>query len=73
MVGKELRELYNNVEKYGCDKECGSCELFLKSRNECIFEAKKKWEIWTKQESERFGEFLTKQVKENKNVSKSKI
>ena len=70
LTGKQLRELYNNVEKYGCDKECGNCELFLKSRNECIFEAKRKWEIWTKKEKERFGEFLANVGKDVKNVHK---
>lgn len=71
MVGKELRQLYLKVQEQGCDRNCSNCELYLTSRNECIFEAKKKWEKWTRNESQRFEELLKMNAKENRdNVSK---
>lgn len=53
-----LFEQYESAIKNGCDHNCAMCDLFLLSRDECVIEANKKWEAWTKLQHEHFEEVL---------------
>lgn len=54
----DLFEEYESALKNGCDHNCKMCDLFLYSREECMIEANKKWEEWTKAQHEKFEDVL---------------
>ena len=54
----DLFEQYETAIKEGCGHNCSMCDLFLLSRDECIIEANKKWETWTKLQHDEFQRVL---------------
>lgn len=56
----DLFDQYETALKNGCDHNCKMCDLFLLSRDECVIEANRKWEEWTRLQHQEFEEELKK-------------
>ena len=54
----DFYKLFENVKENGCDHNCNACDLHLRYKNVCLIDDEKNWELWNKQEKERFSKIL---------------
>lgn len=59
-----LKDIVDLMErtKYGCDKRCAKCELYLPKERMCYHEAERKREAWNEEKSKRFAKLLKGEI-----------